>query len=103
MSAKPSVSIRAKVSDTPPGLVGEMIRTGLVGQSAAAAICERLNPTATIAKMRRCMSNSTNTARPYKASLRVPYAHSGAAILRAFHGTFHFPGTFHFHVRFHAL
>src|SRR6185369_4965315 len=70
MSAKPSANIRANVSDTPPGLVGEMIRTGLFGQSAAAAMCERFNPTAAtaMARMRRCMSNSTNTARAYDAS-----------------------------------
>src|SRR5882672_9258886 len=70
MSAKPSASIRAKVSDTPPGLVGEMIRTGLVGQSAAEAICERPNPTAAtaMARMRRCMSNPMNTARAYDAT-----------------------------------
>src|SRR5215475_8049643 len=89
MSAKPSVSMRAKVSDTPPGLVGEMIRTGLVGQSAPDAICERPIPMAPtrMARMRRCMSNLMN--QPVRHGPRVPYAHSGTAILRAFHGTFH--------------
>jgi hypothetical protein len=42
----------------------------LVGQSAAGAICEKLNTTAVtaIARMRRCMSDPTNTARAHDAS-----------------------------------
>src|SRR5437899_12140355 len=57
MSPKPSASIRANVRHTPPGLVGEMIRTGFVGQSAANAICASPTPTAatTIVRMRRFM------------------------------------------------
>src|SRR6266850_818157 len=70
MSPKPSASIRAKVSDTPPGRVGEMIRTGLVGQSAAGGSCEKVNTRGVrgIARMRRCMSDPTNTAHAHDAS-----------------------------------
>src|SRR4051794_39987638 len=54
ISPKPLASIRAKVSDAPPGLVGEMIRTGFVGRSAANAKGDPTIPRATsaMAKMR---------------------------------------------------
>src|SRR4051794_5697233 len=81
MSAKPSASMRAKVSDTPPGLVGEMIRTDFVGQSAADAICERPTAATRTARMRGRMSNPMNE--PHEPAHACDMGHESRTLISA--------------------